>query len=296
VHPLHSIYLSFYAASSLELIARSLHVNSSDKMPLFQQSLSYYRDAESRIEYATFSADPTLVQAARRRTSSISSSIRSSVDSVFSQASSAGSTSTLATPSLATSFCCPTSGNETPCYDTSSSTTTSQEGLAPAPLRVRKKVSFYPKLPTLVSETKPSSLADSDLIDALPTPPRSPSPTCTLPEQPENSISSFLLSRSLTRYRCHLSALHTQLTYHIGSINAQVRTLQTCRKARRSNLPNLFTTDFGIGGMDGVDKEEMKKVELKARIERLKAVGWRRERFCVERYQVLAEKALGELE
>lgn len=45
-----------------------------------------------------------------------------------------------------------------------------------------------------------------------------------------------------------------------------------------------------------MDKAEMKKMEKKARIERLKAAGWRRERFCGERYQALAEKALAELE
>jgi len=42
--------------------------------------------------------------------------------------------------------------------------------------------------------------------------------------------------------------------------------------------------------------ERERSVELKARIERLKADGWRRERFNGERYQLLADKAISELE
>jgi hypothetical protein len=159
---------------------------------------------------------------------------------------------------------------------------------------VKKKVSFHPKLPTVISVADVAPIEDSTLIDAFPTPPNSPLPPSL--EQSDASISGFLLSRSLARYRAHLSALQIQLAYHVGSINAQIHTLQTCRKARRSNLPNMFTTDFGSGGVDGVEKDEMKKVELRARIEKLKAAGWRRERFRGERYQLLAEKALGELE
>lgn len=48
--------------------------------------------------------------------------------------------------------------------------------------------------------------------------------------------------------------------------------------------------------MENVEKEEWKKVELKARIEGLKSAEWRRERFSGGRYQALAEKALEELE
>lgn len=45
-----------------------------------------------------------------------------------------------------------------------------------------------------------------------------------------------------------------------------------------------------------MDMEEMKKAELKARVERLRVNGWKRERFDAERYQRLCEQALAELE
>jgi hypothetical protein len=84
-HPLYSIYLCFFTASSLEMTARSLHNHSSNKLPFFQEALSFYKKAESYIEYAFFSAEPNLMHTTRRSISSVSSSIRSSVDSVFSQ-------------------------------------------------------------------------------------------------------------------------------------------------------------------------------------------------------------------
>jgi hypothetical protein len=77
-------------------------------------------------------------------------------------------------------------------------------------------------------------------------------------------------------------------------VKSQIETVNKARKAWRSNLPTLFT-DFGRG-VDGVNDEEMKRVELRARIERLKEGGWKRERFDGRRYQELCDKALRELE
>jgi hypothetical protein len=50
------------------------------------------------------------------------------------------------------------------------------------------------------------------------------------------------------------------------------------------------------GAMEGVSREEVMKVELRERINRLKERGWKRERFDGERYQVLCERALAEVE
>jgi hypothetical protein len=63
---------------------------------------------------------------------------------------------------------------------------------------------------------------------------------------------------------------------------------------RKTRLPSIFT---GFeSGMDGVDKDQMQKIELRARIQRLKENGWKRVRFNGERYQKLCENALEELE
>jgi hypothetical protein len=254
VHSLHAIYLSFYVASSLELKARSLHINSSNKLPLLQQSLHYYKNAESSMESAVFSTESTIFEATHQRPPSISSSIRSSVDSVFTRTGS-GSSSTL--PSPTTSVCDPNSDNE----QSHIYSHRSRANTFPGHFRPKKDASFTAHSPTAILEA-------SDLIDAFPNPPTSTIPTA---EQRTNAtISDHLFSRSLARYHARLSGFQIQLAYHIGSINSQIHTLQACRRARRSNLPNLFTADYGCGGMDGIDKEELKRAELKARIGRVR--------------------------
>jgi hypothetical protein len=301
VHPLYQIYLSFFAASSLELTSRSLHLNSSTKLPLLQQSLTYYQNAESHMEYASFSADPTIVQAVREtRHNSIcctSSSIRSSVDSVFSSTSSLRSsiyTGSSAAPSP-TSSCDSGSEKEVmPTHKRALSTPPSNPGagLAPAPLKVKKKASFSLHLPRILSDDALQLASPSALISAFPSSPT----TISAPPSPTgvSTISEFLLSRALIRYTGHLSDLYNQIKYHIKSVESQIATLRKTRKAWRSNLPNLFT-DLG-SGIDGVDADEMKKIELRSRIERLKAGGWKRTRFDGSQYQVLCEKATVELE
>ena len=296
VHPLYQIYLSFFAASSIELTSRSLHLNSSTKLPLLQEALSYYQKAESQMEYASFSADPTIVQAVRQtRHDSVSPSIRSSIDSIFSHTSSRSSTASSVAPSP-TSPCCPSSTEEvTPTHKHTLSAPASNPGggLAPAPLKVKKKVSFSLQLPCHLSEAELQLADDTILISAFSNPPTPISAPLSPAE--ESSISDFLLSRALIRYRGYLSDLHNQINYHIGSVKSQISALNKSRKVWRSNLPNIFTV-FRKGGMADVDEDEMKKADLRARIQSLKESGWKRDRFDGRRYRELCDKALGELE
>lgn len=92
-----------------------------------------------------------------------------------------------------------------------------------------------------------------------------------------------------------MSDLHNQINYHIGSVKSQISALNKSRKVWRSNLPNIFTV-FRKGGMADVDEDEMKKADLRARIQSLKESGWKRDRFDGRRYRELCDKALGELE
>ena len=48
--------------------------------------------------------------------------------------------------------------------------------------------------------------------------------------------------------------------------------------------------------MEDLSREEVMKIELRERINRLKERGWKRERFDGERYRVLCEEALGEVQ
>ncbi|KAL2064777.1 hypothetical protein VTL71DRAFT_3916 [Oculimacula yallundae] len=322
VHPLYSIYLSFFAASSLEMTAATLRNHSSTKLPLFQESLAFYQKAQSFIEYATFSSDPNIAFATRQISvyghashSSTSSSIRSSVDSVFSQASASSMYS-------ASSSCYGDSPTfeENPLKRSASNSSSSEESDGSSFRRSgrfqrKKKVSFSLQLPTLDSETSfeispnstPNSTStilpdSSTLLDAFPAPPcRS---TDTSPSRSprsssasvNNDLSTFLLTRSIKRYRSHLTSLQAQLNFHISSIHSQISSLSDARRPRRSNTYEfpVRRSEDGSAAVGGEEKEN-RRPELRERIERLKEQGWKRKRFDGERYRVLCETALVEI-
>ena len=142
---------------------------------------------------------------------------------------------------------------------------------------------------------------EATMIDAFPCPPSQPDRISTsrmhasLPPLPtgaeSETLSAYLLAQSVSRYRTHLASLSEQLQYHISSIHAQIGQLSATRRARRGNAPDVFAEEEVE--VDGVGREEMKRVEMRERIRRLKESGWKRERFDGERYRVLCEKALG---
>ncbi|CZR50625.1 uncharacterized protein PAC_00499 [Phialocephala subalpina] len=310
-HSLYQIYLSFFAASSLEMTASTLHNHSSSKLPLFQESLFFYLQAQSSIDFVSF-------QHSHYSTASITSSVRSSVDSVFSSPANSARSSLASSP---TDEILPVVHKRTISASSSFSSLNSRT----TGRRHKKKVSFSidinpspansdsePELPLLPN----SAAISSSLLDSFPAPPSQLDPSITstkdLQIQPrsisptQDNLSVYLLTQSLSRYRSHLRDLSTQLQYHISSIHSQISQLSQVRKSRRSALPSQFTgfekREFGVGlgigfgsmGMEGVSREEILKVELQERIRRLKENGWRRERFNGERYQLLCERALGE--
>jgi hypothetical protein len=232
-------WMTFYAAASLEQISRSLHMNSSDKLPLLQQSLSYYEKTKSYLQQAPYSLKPLVRQEFEQRPASSSSSICSST--------------------------------------------------APTISPIERTASPSSTLPSPVDTPLDSNPCDEDEYRGI-------TEYTKLSSQPQQDfgISEFLLSRSLARYRTHLTGMQAQLRYHIVSVTKQITTLQEVRRARRSNQPNLFAA-FSAGGIDGMDMDELRKAELKARVERLRETGWK-ERFDAQRYQNLCEQALAELD
>jgi len=51
-----------------------------------------------------------------------------------------------------------------------------------------------------------------------------------------------------------------------------------------------------MGGLGEKEREEMRKMDLQERIRRGRENGWERKRFEGERYRVLCERAVGEIE
>jgi hypothetical protein len=282
VHPLYSTYLSFFAASSLEMTASTLHDHASTKLPIFHESLSFYKKAQSCVGDVSFHTPTTT----HLSSASITSSIRSSVDSVFSSPANSARSSIVSSPI----------DELPPLHKRTISASSSFSSLSSAGGR-KKKVSFSIDLSQDLAPTNTTAI-ESSLLDSFPAPPTLPDPTITstkdLPQESQ-TISIYLFSQSIARYKSHLRDLSTQLEYHISSIHSQIGHLSQVRKARRSNLPTQFSEfEERSIGMEGVSREEMLKVELRERIRRLKETGWKRERFDGERYRVLCERALME--
>jgi hypothetical protein len=179
--------------------------------------------------------------------------------------------------------------------------------MKPAPLRIQKKVSFSHQLPTLISQTDIllEDSSDSELIDCFPAPP-SPSRFLSLEterqrgSEQENDAVTYQQSLALNRYQNHLSTFSSQLQYHVASINTQIALLSTSNTEQHSR--NDFSNGggeengLGIGGIVDIEKEDIRRVELQERIKRLKEGGWERRRFDAGRYQMLCDRALGEVE
>jgi len=75
------------------------------------------------------------------------------------------------------------------------------------------------------------------------------------------------------------------LTNHISTTENMIKTTREAQTMR----------NFSRKLMNYGDDEEDRAADLKARVARLKATGWRRERFRPDRYQELCERALEEL-
>ena len=86
----------------------------------------------------------------------------------------------------------------------------------------------------------------------------------------------YELCASVHRYRDILASLQEQITSHQSFIEKEIASSQN---------PNRY---FSEGN------EAVRKMELQARIERLKANGWNRKRFDVAKYEALRERALAD--
>ncbi len=284
-----------------------------------------YQKAESYFEYASFSADPNIIQP--RQTASLThhashssmsstTSVRSSVDSIFSHRSSSACSmaSSVASPASFDSELSRLGIGSSHRRSSSLSSRSSNESFRGqgSTRRPKKKVSFSTQLTILLSETDGAlpnpNLEQECLLDSFPTPPtritttiitipetsspiQTPSPTST----PD---SSYYLNLSLANYRRHLADLQVQLSYHITSVHASIASVSCARKPRRSNGADLtahFLDEDNFGGLVERDSIETRKKDLAERISSMKATGWQRKRFDGERYQILAEKALEEV-
>ena len=105
------------------------------------------------------------------------------------------------------------------------------------------------------------------------------------------SSTIWLQNRALERYHTHLIAFANMLIAHIEVVEGL---MQATEEAQATRPSMTRSRSAWFGGADG-DEEESKRREVRARVERGRGRGWRRERFAPERYQELCARALGEL-
>ena len=159
----------------------------------------------------------------------------------------------------------------------------------------KKRVSFRdapvtepmirPDSPTLgfddwVGRSSPEPLyPESILKHEAKTPPQPLASIAAIPEliqDDEESADPFFVVRSIHRYCTVLSSIKRQISTHLASIDAEIA---ACR------LPAASTST----------DDELRALDIRARIERLRAIGWQRPRFDVRRYETLRANALADL-
>lgn len=158
--------------------------------------------------------------------------------------------------------------------------------LRPSPLSIRKTTGFrdeptesrddeHSVSPRIRPHTPPQqrceSIAQSD----------SGSPSITF----SASVDSWLQARSYERYNKRLAAFAEVITSHISTVDLLIQKTQEVQSAR------YFTKRLASSG----ENEELRAANLRFRIARLKASGWKMERFAPEKYQELCARALAEL-
>ena len=284
MEPTYLIYLHFYAASSLEMSARALQSSSPYRTKLLQQARDHYRTAESLMT----AADESVTRISRPSSAATSASLHSPAGSISSRAWT--NSTELTSPHL--------------------SIYSIEDVVAPkvaAPAPARKRVTFSlsdepiirPDSPTLGFDDfslycRRSSPEPAATVEASNERPTSPAHDAHQPSNNDDDEADssrldagedddpFAVTRSVHRYCGLLSSLRGELTSHIAEVEAELAAPLPSRSGRS-------TPEFGS------DNDELRTLEIRSRIERLRENGWQRPRFNPKRYEALRESVLAEL-
>ncbi|POR32078.1 Uncharacterized protein TPAR_07740 [Tolypocladium paradoxum] len=266
VQPAYLVYLRIYAATALEMQACAVHRSSPHRVSMFQQAQSHYRIASDLAKQA----DEAMSRPPSRILSHMPS-FHSSADSDVSRSS----------PSTRMSSPAP-------------SLSSVDDNVKPV-VKPKKRVAFRdvpimepmvrPDSPTLgfddwLGRSSPDLLyPESILKHENKTPTQADIPTATTPELiqgDEEPADPFLRVRSLHRCCAILSSIKRQISCHMTILDLEIA---ACR------LPAPVTPT----------NDELRTLDVSARVERLRANGWQRPRFNVRRYETLREDALADL-
>lgn len=247
--------------------ARGSNSSATSRTYLLRQAREHYARASELIKTAETTARAPL------RLSTSCPSLHSPTSSVSSQASTISSVSTITAP-----------------MSPVSALKSANKHHSNIP-KVKKRVTFIdtpvepmirPDSPTLGFDDW-SGRSSPEIIEAMPLPPSAISAKhLSVPFNPHKpqlkldvGTDPFLRTRSIHRYCSILTTLQRQITRHLSFIEDDLT-------ADPAPVP---------GPLDA----EIRALDVHARIERLRASGWQRKRFDVERYEALRENALADL-
>ncbi|GKT75869.1 hypothetical protein ColTof4_08292 [Colletotrichum tofieldiae] len=284
IEPAYLIYLHFYAASSFDMLSRPLNGTSPYRTMLLQQARDHYTQASDLSK----AADESMARSSRP-SSAATSSMHSPSSSISSRASSRTWTNSTAFSSPTPSVCS--------VEDAVSKLSTNQPPQ-------RKRVTFcdVPEEPFIRPDSP--TLGFEDFLCS----PQEPEPRYlpVLPEEPEPADESeemtkpptpeplnedcdafdFLQERSIHRYCGLLSSLRSQIAVHIANVEEQLAAPSQTTISINSLPTRAATPELS---------DELRSLDIKTRIERLRQNNWHRRRFDARRYEALRESVLAEL-
>ncbi|KAM0434505.1 hypothetical protein ACHAPT_003601 [Fusarium lateritium] len=292
IEPAYLVYLHFYAASALEMLARALNHGSTSRTSLLHQARDHYQRASTLINAADSAVGPALLRRPSGTTTTLPS-LHSADSSVSSYASSTWTSSHGASPASSIS-----SIQDTPRPKRKKRVTFSE-----VPIELLER----PDSPTLglgsllgsARSTSPDSLDADPSVMPAPLRPSAPLPrSCLTPRStPAESVSysdseldPFRHARSVHRYSALLTSLQRQVFRHLTFIELELR--ETA--AQEEEVPPSPVSVTMVHPVHpSIDAG--RSPELQARIERLRAKGWERKRFDARRYEELRESAVADL-
>jgi hypothetical protein len=123
------------------------------------------------------------------------------------------------------------------------------------------------------------------------------SPPLTPSSSDEYDGHAFQVARSIDRCCEHLSGLRTQLVRHSTSLDQllSASSFSATDHHHHQQRDNLAGQSVKANSSSSSSAEELRALDRRARIERLRKCGWQRKRFDARRYEELCEAAMAEL-
>ncbi|MDI1488278.1 MAG: hypothetical protein OHK93_007552 [Ramalina farinacea] len=264
---LHTTYLCFYAALSVEASARTLHPISIAKLHALYEAKQFLEWSLNALPERQVMEE--VVHPPNVSTSPTNHRSPSSIESISPSFDSVDSCNTYRPYSPPSSL-----ESDDHMIDTSFG--------KPLPLRITKSVKISGKHFTLI-RSSPQSSARSSLESTASAKPEVED--IAQRDAVMDYTGIWLRNRRIERFNEHLDDFISTVLKNLEMIEAQITATKEAQAARY------------IAGRvaSRAEEDDAKGADLRERILRLKATGWRRERFDASKYEQLCELALAEL-